>query len=244
MPASGTSTDQGVAPISGTAAQVATLLDAVRDPAKLINGHGHLVYVNRAFEARLGWTLETLGSTPPFVAWPAERRVEYQLLVQRLLRDGEASSHRTFSMELLDTAGNQRPFDAHVVLLELKERLLVWVLREPGDPRARLTVLERSLRRLTAELHQLGSGQAHAAQVAMASLLADRERLSAQQRVVLELFARGGSVAQIAEQLGRSPHTVRGHLKAIYTRLGIGTQDELRALLDSPDTLDETTTTA
>jgi PAS domain S-box-containing protein len=222
---------------------VSTLLDATADPAAVFDERSHLRHVNRAFEDRLGWSMEQLGSEPPFPVWPIDRRAEYQLLVQRLLQRSKREQHR-FRIDLVDVSGTRRPFEAHMVPLDLRDRLLVTLFRDPADPRARLGVLERTLRRLTAELHQLGSGQAHAERIAMATHLADRERLSAQQRVVLELFARGSSVAQIADQLGRSPHTVRGHLKAIYTRLGIGTQDELRVLLDSPDTLDDTATTA
>lgn len=52
-------------------------------------------------------------------------------------------------------------------------------------------------------------------------------RLSPREREVHALASRGLRTAQIAERLGRSPETVRNHLKAIYRKLGISSQSDL-----------------
>ena len=51
--------------------------------------------------------------------------------------------------------------------------------------------------------------------------------LSPRQREVLELVADGWRVATIATRLGIKPATVRKHLHALYTALGVHSQAEL-----------------
>lgn len=61
-----------------------------------------------------------------------------------------------------------------------------------------------------------------------------REKLTDAQRKVADLAVAGATVKEIAADLGRSPETVRDHLKAIYERLGIGSRVELGRMLDPP----------
>lgn len=60
--------------------------------------------------------------------------------------------------------------------------------------------------------------------------------LTPREREVAALAAAGATATEIAAELGNTPHTVRGHLKSIYHRLGISTRVELAALLrrDTP----------
>lgn len=58
-------------------------------------------------------------------------------------------------------------------------------------------------------------------------------RLSAREAEVMELLARGNSVAAIAEQLVVSENTIRTHSKRIYSKLAIHKKQELLALVDS-----------
>jgi DNA-binding CsgD family transcriptional regulator len=51
--------------------------------------------------------------------------------------------------------------------------------------------------------------------------------LSAREREVLALLAKGSRVQAIAEQLFISQHTVRNHLKAIYRKMDVSSQSEL-----------------
>jgi DNA-binding CsgD family transcriptional regulator len=51
--------------------------------------------------------------------------------------------------------------------------------------------------------------------------------LSAREREVLALLAKGSRVQAIAEQLFISQNTVRNHLKAIYRKMDVSSQSEL-----------------
>lgn len=62
-------------------------------------------------------------------------------------------------------------------------------------------------------------------------LLQERFGLSARETEVMELIARGRSVASIAEELFISENTVRTHSKHIYTKLDIHSRQELGELL-------------
>ena len=58
-------------------------------------------------------------------------------------------------------------------------------------------------------------------------------RLSDREAEVMELVARGDTVARIAEKLEVSENTVRTHTKRIYTKLGIHSKQELSDLVQS-----------
>jgi DNA-binding NarL/FixJ family response regulator len=51
--------------------------------------------------------------------------------------------------------------------------------------------------------------------------------ITTREREVLELLAGGHRVPHIAKRLSRSPHTVRGHLKALFRKLDVHSQAEL-----------------
>jgi len=55
----------------------------------------------------------------------------------------------------------------------------------------------------------------------------DRELLSAREIEVVERMVEGNSPKEIASALFISPHTVRNHLRSIYSKLGVHTQVEL-----------------
>lgn len=57
------------------------------------------------------------------------------------------------------------------------------------------------------------------------------ERLTPTQIVVAEYAASGNTVEEIAQQMGRSPHTIKTHLRNIYERLGISSRVELASQL-------------
>lgn len=62
---------------------------------------------------------------------------------------------------------------------------------------------------------------------ARSQLLRSHYRLSAREAEIMELIARGNTVARIAEMLFVSENTVRTHSKRIYTKLGIHKKQEL-----------------
>jgi len=67
----------------------------------------------------------------------------------------------------------------------------------------------------------------------IAPIIAEAYELSAREREVTELIARGASTAQIAEQLILSPHTVRDYIKTIFEKVGVSSRGELVARLFS-----------
>ena len=70
---------------------------------------------------------------------------------------------------------------------------------------------------------------------AQAQVVRERYRLSARETEVMELIARGHSVARIAEALVVSENTIRTHSKRIYAKLDIHKRQELIELVESFD---------
>ena len=68
---------------------------------------------------------------------------------------------------------------------------------------------------------------------AQAQLLRAHYRLSARETEIMELIARGNTVARIAEMLVVSENTVRTHSKRIYAKLDIHKKQELIDLIDT-----------
>lgn len=65
------------------------------------------------------------------------------------------------------------------------------------------------------------------------ALVRQHYRLSAREAEVMELIARGNTVARIAEVLVVSENTVRTHSKRIYAKLNVHKKQELRDLVDT-----------
>lgn len=57
--------------------------------------------------------------------------------------------------------------------------------------------------------------------------------LTATERRVANLYADGAGFAEIARHLGRSPHTIRTHLKNVYRKLGVQSKIALRNVLEA-----------
>ncbi len=57
------------------------------------------------------------------------------------------------------------------------------------------------------------------------------EQLTSRENTVARLFGQGRTYKEIARELGMSPHTVRHHLRAIYTKLGISGKAGIAHLL-------------
>jgi DNA-binding NarL/FixJ family response regulator len=65
----------------------------------------------------------------------------------------------------------------------------------------------------------------------MAPLIADAYGLTARERLVTELVARGLSTNDIAGELHLSAYTVQDHLKSIFEKSGTGSRGDLVARL-------------
>jgi DNA-binding CsgD family transcriptional regulator len=72
--------------------------------------------------------------------------------------------------------------------------------------------------------------------------------VTARQREVATLLARGFSRAEIADELVLSPHTVADHVKSLYDKLGVDSRQELvaRVFLDEylPEVIRQTPLTS
>jgi DNA-binding CsgD family transcriptional regulator len=66
---------------------------------------------------------------------------------------------------------------------------------------------------------------------AVTSLALDAYGLSARERQVVRLLFAGRSTREVAADLFLSPHTVRDHIKAIFTKTGVRSRPELTAAL-------------
>lgn len=65
----------------------------------------------------------------------------------------------------------------------------------------------------------------------MKQLPPEAEALSAFGRTVLRQLVLGKPERKIAEELGKSAHTVHGHVKLIYRHFGVSSRPELLSLL-------------
>ncbi|MBR2890262.1 MAG: hypothetical protein IKC09_08325 [Oscillospiraceae bacterium] len=59
-----------------------------------------------------------------------------------------------------------------------------------------------------------------------------QESLTPREREILELMARGKKRKEIAEDLCLSENTIKTHTRTLYSKLGIGSREELYAMLD------------
>jgi DNA-binding NarL/FixJ family response regulator len=96
--------------------------------------------------------------------------------------------------------------------------------------RARVAALEQGMQRIADLVKELGlvvpdSGQ-HRPEVE-----AILRQLSARERQIVELLLASRRVPGIAATLDISPHTVRNHLKAVFRKLGVHSQEALLELL-------------
>jgi DNA-binding CsgD family transcriptional regulator len=65
----------------------------------------------------------------------------------------------------------------------------------------------------------------------MAPIIVEAYCLTPREQDITHAVARGLSNQEIAATLFLSPHTVRDHLKAIFTKVGVGSRGELVAKL-------------
>jgi DNA-binding CsgD family transcriptional regulator len=66
---------------------------------------------------------------------------------------------------------------------------------------------------------------------AIAPIAVEAFELSAREQEIIGLIARGASTSKIADELILSPHTVRDHVKGIFSKVGVSSRGELVARL-------------
>ena len=104
--------------------------------------------------------------------------------------------------------------------------IVVWDVTDClGEGKPQLLEAARSVFELLGEGAPQNLGQGQPLHLPSDASLSSRER-----EVVLTL-AQFSSVAAVAEKLSISQNTVRNHLKAVYRKLGVGSQTELLSLV-------------
>jgi DNA-binding NarL/FixJ family response regulator len=96
--------------------------------------------------------------------------------------------------------------------------------------RARAAALEQGMQRIADLVKELGlvTPDAGRHRPEVEAILG---QLSARERQIVELLIASRRVPGIASTLGISPHTVRNHLKAVFRKLGVHSQEALLELL-------------
>ncbi len=131
-----------------------------------------------------------------------------------------------------------KPFDNRQLLstIELalhvsqqRRRGLEWS-ESPEPARARAAALEQGMQRIADLVKELGLVTPNATHQC-AEVEAILGQLSSRERQIVELLLASRRVPGIAATLGISPHTVRNHLKAVFRKLGVHSQEALLELL-------------
>ncbi|MFD7014133.1 helix-turn-helix transcriptional regulator [Streptomyces sp. NPDC059928] len=135
-----------------------------------------------------------------------------------------------FRLATVNPAGDQWPLARAQARLHYAQ----WLRRRrrPLDARPILTTALESFTRLGASgLAEEARVELRASGVASAPAQADPlAELTAQQREIVRLAARGLRNREIAEQLMLSPRTVSSHLYNVYPKLGVSSRNQLRGL--------------
>jgi len=102
----------------------------------------------------------------------------------------------------------------------------------PHATRARVAALEQGMQKIADLVKELGmvapdAGRHHPEVEAILG------QLSARERQIVELLLASRRVPGIAATLAISPHTVRNHLKAVFRKLGVHSQEALLEMLRS-----------
>jgi DNA-binding NarL/FixJ family response regulator len=108
-------------------------------------------------------------------------------------------------------------------------------LHQPDTKQAHAATAQQTLQRIASLLSESGhvfGGLAKSRQAEIASALSARER------EILDALLNHQRVPGIARTLGISEHTVRNHLKSIYAKLGVHSQEELLEFVVRSDARD------
>ncbi|MEX0654352.1 MAG: LuxR C-terminal-related transcriptional regulator [Phycisphaeraceae bacterium] len=168
---------------------------------------------------------------PLFAAIARHGPVDRPVLMRNLLTDGVGKVKAMLPAPLHALC---RLADAFALSVTVEERCWAALLALRHPRRRPFVAVEREavLARRGAIRNALWHGlHAHRpARPATRDLLA---RLSQTERQVLDRLRHNATERQVAQQLGRSPHTVHVHVKNIYRKLAVRSRRQLQNLLDA-----------
>jgi DNA-binding CsgD family transcriptional regulator len=167
------------------------------------------IRTNLAQARELNWPIGGLGGGAVRVGTPATLSAGNAAAQMNLLKRWDAVPHGTLLLGAVSLGQSER-----VMVIELAPA--------PGVSRpteVELSVLESVLPLLSRRaILAIGSGPAESA-----------HWLTAREQIILQHLLMGKSVREIAEELGRSPHTVHDHVKSLHRKLNASSRGELVA---------------
>ena len=206
------------------------LLEREASPVWIADAGGRTLFVNGAFEECLGVRREAIqGGGPPYIWWPRDagrHEAEMARMISgRALREGTVSVALPFQRsdgEVQDLGllyGTMAIPDAGDGLRTLGH---VAVLATPSSWAPALSDGGKPAESAVAILDALGQTGDE-----VTSDAAPWERLTYRERDVVQRVCAGQRPTEIATTLDISIHTVRNHLRNVYSKVGVTSQVEL-----------------
>ena len=154
--------------------------------------------------------------------------------------DGEVESMSPLAESWLGPLDDER-LESTIVLHEVARRARLLDQGDVGDPPALARVWTRTAGWLVVRAARLGDDHGSPARTAVvleparrsdvAPVLLHLHRLTAREQQVTRLMLMGLSTEEAAAELWVTTETLRGHVKSVFTKLGVRSRPELAALL-------------
>lgn len=193
------------------------------------------IYSNPAFDQLVGYPgSELMGRKPPHPYW--EKRAEGRMLEAcQATLDGRLRGLGIRSVGGTFRSAAGRVFDVLVSGGEVRDRgeliaMVLFVFEIPSEGAAESSILVGldsilvELRQQTTMLEARPLSPSHGEPRLS---LPGWERLTARERQVARWIGDGARVTTIARELGVSAHTVRNHLKSVFRKTGMRSQEDL-----------------
>ena len=194
-----------------------------------LDHHGRLESVTPAFAERFGIDPEWPdGQKAPFPWWPDEDR-ELLMLCKTFAFTQDADLFKGVPTVARLRVASGRTEEFLLVLDKLVDGSILTIVKEYlPENHADLETAVVGIDGVGKMIRGFMEGQAESPDVG-ANRLREWTSLSPREQDVADLLLDGFRVEEIAKELCISVHTVRNHRKALYAKLGVGSQVELLA---------------